>query len=318
MSLPSVDQLPAHLLDNTYGAELMAAFGATALYGIQCLQTFMYYNAYPKDPIRFKALVAWIWVMATVHEGLVLALEYDLLIVRFGDLAPLFEINKEATIQGIFTILISIPTQFFFLHRIYKLSGNKAIILPVFLVLCIILQLVTGLLYFSWTLSTHDLTDILSGVKRRTGVVYIVSAAFIDLVIAGSMVYLLRSAKVEGMSQTRRMITKLIVLSVNTGLWTALLAVFCAMALIVYPTTFIFIGLYLPISSLYANTLLANLNVRQYVRGTHDVLSLSVMVATPNTGVNTGTGDSSVHFGHQRSTRDDHVYSGGFRKFEET
>ena len=36
---------------------------------------------------------------------------------------------------------------------------------------------------------------------QETGVVYIVSAAFIDLAIAASMVYLLRLAKVEGMSQ---------------------------------------------------------------------------------------------------------------------
>ncbi|KAJ7573835.1 hypothetical protein C8J56DRAFT_1129362 [Mycena floridula] len=305
MALPSVNQLPLHLLDHTYGAELMAAFGATALYGIQCLQVFIYYNIYSNDAFYLKVLVAWTWVMATVHESLIISMEYSLLIRHFGDVAPIFVINREVITQAIFTILISIPTQLFFLNRIYKLSGNKAA-LPIFLIICMILQLGKA----SFSTKGHSESEMkmqglawctsVGGEPNTIGVVYIVSAAFIDVSIAASMVYLLRSAQVHGMSQTRRMITRLIFFSVNTGIWTALLAVFCAMAMIVYPTTYIFIALYLPISSVYANTLLANLNVREYVRGRPDIISLSRIVARGIQG--DSTGGNTLHFNHQNTS----------------
>ncbi|KAJ7665706.1 hypothetical protein B0H17DRAFT_1210827 [Mycena rosella] len=274
-------ELPPHLLDNTYGAELASSYAATALWGVHCLQTFLYFNIYTEDATILKVLVAWTWLADTVHQGLILSLEYSTLIKHFGDLGPIFEINKEVILQGFFTIAISVPVQLFFLHRIWRLSGDRAI-LPLFMVVCLVLETVTGITYFQWALrkSTKP-TDLLSGTKRATGITYLITAASVDVIIAMSMVFLLRATKVHGMTQTRRMVSRLIVYSVNTGLWTALLAVFCAMTMIAYPETFVFIGLYMPISALYCNTLLANLNIRQYVRGTgHDVISLGPTIAT--------------------------------------
>ncbi|KAJ7301862.1 hypothetical protein B0H14DRAFT_2756704 [Mycena olivaceomarginata] len=274
-------EIPPGLLDRTYGAELTSSYAAAVLWGIQCLQTFMYFNTYTDDPFILKILVVWTWLSDTVHQGLILSLEYSTLITHFGDLGPISQINKEVILQGFFTIFVSVPVQLFFLHRIWRLSGNK-IIVPLFLLACIVLETVAGITYFQWALQKNATpAAILVGTKRATGIVYLITAASIDVVIAISMVYLLWSAKVHGLTQTRRMVTRLIVYSVNTGIWTALLAVFCAMTMIAYPTTFVFIGLYMPISALYCNTLLANLNIRQYVRGRPDVISLS---AIPGSG----------------------------------
>ncbi|KAJ6618000.1 hypothetical protein B0H10DRAFT_1914071 [Mycena sp. CBHHK59/15] len=260
-------------------------------------------NRYPDDHWILKLLVIWTWLADTVHQGLILSLEYSTLVAHFGDLGPIFQINTEVILQGLFTIVVSVPIQLFFLHRIWRLSGNR-IIVPLFLVACIVLETATGITYFQWALQKGTTPSaILVGTKRATGVTYLVTTASIDVIIAICMVFLLRAAKVHGLTQsailsfflsplvhkldfnrTRRMVTRLIVYSVNTGLWTALLAVFCAMTMIAYPTTFVFIGLYMPISALYCNTLLANLNIRQYVRGLQDVISLSaVPTATATT-----------------------------------
>ncbi|KAJ7143394.1 hypothetical protein C8R43DRAFT_1015277 [Mycena crocata] len=241
----------------------------------------------------------------TVHQGLIFSLEYSTLIKHFGDLDPIFEINTEVILQGVFTIAISVPIQLFFLHRIWRLSGNKNI-LPLLLVVCLVLETVTGIIYFQWALRKNVTpVSLLAGTKRATGITYLITAASVDVIIAISMVFLLRAAKVHGQSQTRRMVTRLIVYSVNTGLWTALLAVFCAMTMIAYPQTFVFIGLYMPISALYCNTLLANLNIRQYVRGIgQDVISLVPTATTLEFGAR-DTGGSAVPSDRTRSTRVD-------------
>ncbi|KAJ7156548.1 hypothetical protein C8R43DRAFT_998304 [Mycena crocata] len=276
-------ELPSSLLANTYGARLLASYGATGLYGVLCLQVFIYYNTYPKDRMSLKLLVLWIWVVNTVHQGMLLAYEYNLLIRRFGDIAPITKpyVDINVTTQAILNLLIAIPVQFFFLYRIYRLSGDK-LIFPIFLTTCVTGETVTGLFYYGRLLATQNVAVAISRSFRSTGTAHQVITAFVDLAISLSMVYLLRSARVAAMSQARRMLAHLIIYSVNTGLWTALLAISSAVTIIFYPTSFVYVALSLPISSLYANTLLANLNVREHVRGMYrDVLELSLKAPGP-------------------------------------
>jgi len=257
--------------------------------------SFMYYNTYTQDKKALKLLVLWVWTMDTVHQGMMLAYEYNLLILRFGDLGPIIKpyIDINVTVQSIFTILVSVPIQMFFVHRIYRLSDNK-VILPIFLIACVTLETITGLLYTGWLLSAHSVTALLSQAVRSIGTTYVVVVAFVDLAIAVTMVFLLQSARVTGMSQTQKIITHLIIYSVNTGLWTALLAISTAVTMIFYSTSFVYVALGLPLSSLYANTLLANLNVRQHVRGMHpDIVELS-LGGIPNTN-NNGTTLNFMH-----------------------
>ncbi|THU91039.1 hypothetical protein K435DRAFT_801536 [Dendrothele bispora CBS 962.96] len=210
--------------------------------------------------------------------------EYQTLIAHFGDTGPLFVINPELISSILFTVLVSVPTQIFFVYRIYILSQKK-IILPAFLVLCIIGETVIAILYVGFSLSPKTtIQDLLTAnnLVGRLGPTMMIIAAFIDVVIATSMVYFLRKTKVEALSNTQRIVLRLIIYSVNTGLWTAFLAIAVAVTTFTNGETFIPIGLYIPISALYCNTLLANLNIRQHVRkGLQDVITLSIM--TPHT-----------------------------------
>ncbi|KAK7045498.1 hypothetical protein VNI00_007751 [Paramarasmius palmivorus] len=58
--------------------------------------------------------------------------------------------------------------------------------------------------------------------------------------------------------------------------------------------TYIPVGLYIPISALYCNTLLANLNIRQHVRkGLGDVITLSAITPGVSVTAHGGTSDRS-------------------------
>ncbi|EEB92089.1 hypothetical protein MPER_09453, partial [Moniliophthora perniciosa FA553] len=196
---------------------------------------------------------------------------------------PLLEINQEVTLSILFTIFVSGPVQVFFVYRIYVLGGRN-IILPFILDFVQSSKTVENSdtfwneVFFGYTCAPDALpSDLASGSVRDICLASLILAAVIDVAIAVAMVYLLRRTKIEGMSQTQRMIARLTMYSVHTGLWTALLSIFVAVTLAAYPTTFIFIGLYVPISPLYCNTLLANLNLRQHVRsGMKDVITLSM------------------------------------------
>jgi len=87
-----------------------------------------------------------------------------------------------------------------------------------------------------------------------------------DISIAASLVYLLRGSR-SGFKQTQSMVNKLIMFSINTGLVTSICAIMAFVSVLAWPDTFLYIALYLLISRLYANSLLATLNARASLAG---------------------------------------------------
>ncbi|OSD07672.1 hypothetical protein PYCCODRAFT_1421618 [Trametes coccinea BRFM310] len=103
------------------------------------------------------------------------------------------------------------------------------------------------------------------------------SGTFVDIAIATAMVYHLhkqrRSTSVCPMRRSKKMIHRLIVLTVVTGLWTAIAALIDFVLVAAFPQGLLFCIVELPFSSLYVNSLLANLNARQFLRKTDVELS---------------------------------------------
>ncbi|KAJ2986247.1 hypothetical protein NUW54_g9847 [Trametes sanguinea] len=73
--------------------------------------------------------------------------------------------------------------------------------------------------------------------------------------------------------RSKKMIHRLIVLTVVTGLWTAIAALVDFVLVAAIPQGLLFCIVELPFSSLYVNSLLANLNARQFLRTTDVELS---------------------------------------------
>ncbi|KAJ7278511.1 hypothetical protein C8J57DRAFT_1222357 [Mycena rebaudengoi] len=111
------------------------------------------------------------------------------------------------------------------------------------------------------------------------------SAAVVDVLIAMSMVYLLLKAAPEPQThftRTRKLVFSLVLISVNSGAWTAILALLdliCPVLndsqMVAFPTAFTFCIFELPLCSLYMSTLLANLNARKWIN-TRDQKTISL------------------------------------------
>lgn len=106
--------------------------------------------------------------------------------------------------------------------------------------------------------------------KNLTGIAWstylsLGTATFVDVAIAASLCYLLATSR-TGFSSTDSFITKLVGYTISTGCLTSI----CSMAIIitsaVMPTNFIFIALQFLVTKLYANSFIAFLNARHYMK----------------------------------------------------
>ncbi|KIJ53117.1 hypothetical protein M422DRAFT_242229 [Sphaerobolus stellatus SS14] len=67
--------------------------------------------------------------------------------------------------------------------------------------------------------------------------------------------------------ETDRMLFRLTIVIINTGLWTAIFAILDLAMSAGFPGTFLFALFDQPLCSVYMNTFLGNLNARHYIKG---------------------------------------------------
>jgi hypothetical protein len=125
----------------------------------------------------------------------------------------------------------------------------------------------------------------------------LVLAAAVDVQIAIAMTFLLLRQRSAGFASTSHILQRLAMFAINTGFWTATFAVMSAIFTAVYRSNALSAVFSVPLSSVYCNTLLANLNARAYIRSeptTHTTSVGTELVAMPPpTSIDTKTKDLS-------------------------
>jgi len=177
--------------------------------------------------------------------------------------------------------IVGILVELFFARRVYKLSGNVILTL----IICI-------LSFIHFSLGVYFTVEylVLQEFAKLPSLIWVTtlglgSAAVADLLIASSMVFLLKRAR-TGIPRTDSIIATLIIYAINTGLTTSIVAVICVICFALMPTNFIWLSFFWIFGKLYANSLLANLNAREALRGSRTrqetvILPLSQMRSGP-------------------------------------
>ncbi|KAI9574189.1 hypothetical protein HD554DRAFT_5838 [Boletus coccyginus] len=251
-----------------YGPFFFATFISTGLYGTTCMQT------YPKDSLWMKSFVAALWALDTIHEALIVAGVYKYIMAGLANPAAIMDGEPELVVHLLLGTLVAVPAQGFFVYRIYVFSG-KNIVAPILWAIQAIYQIVASILYVAKSFTTVDgsihvvwstplddsfLTDIFTSMLAL--------AAAVDVLIAIALTFLLlRQQAANGFASTAHILQRLVMFAVNTGIWTATFAVLALILLRALPSTLLTMVFAVPLSSLYCNTLLANLNARAYIRG---------------------------------------------------
>ncbi|KAK0240665.1 hypothetical protein EDD85DRAFT_815805 [Armillaria nabsnona] len=273
------------------GIEVLSVLFTMGLWGISCLQIFLYFFNTQSDGRCIRCLVIWLWSMDTVHQGLIVSGVYK--VIRDNATASTGHICFEYLIQVLFTILVATPAQGFFAYRIWIFSDKSKLIIT-FLAPAILFQFVDGISEYgretflcrTWSpdpsfccvvfmIINLPATDELQFTSTSKGVAiaYFIDGAVVDLFIAVTVCLFLwrRYLRIGNTTkETRSMIHRLILFSINTGTWPAVIAIITLVMLMVYPTYYLYTGLYFFLSPVYCNTVLASINARSYIQSVND------------------------------------------------
>ncbi|KAG9313206.1 hypothetical protein JVU11DRAFT_6665 [Chiua virens] len=197
------------------------------------------------------------------------------------------------------TALVTLCIRGYFVYRIYLFVGNK-IVVPIIWVIPASVEFVTSILYISYALRTVNGEVQAVGLGAlgvnpflTVGTINLAVSAGVDILIAICMTFLLfRKRSRTRFASTVHLLQRLTVFAVNTGIWPASLALLTIILLHVFPTNIVNYLPYIPLCSVYCNTLLANLNARAYIAGREttqvidmDLFSISVSQASESTAV---------------------------------
>ncbi|KAI9454598.1 hypothetical protein HD554DRAFT_372794 [Boletus coccyginus] len=212
------------------GSLYFASVMSSGFYGVTCMQTFFYYVHYRNDPLRMKSFVAALWAFNTIHEALIIAGVYKYIMAGLANPASI--LNGIPELLLVFTGLVAVPTQGFFVYRIYIFNGRN-IFGPLIWVPLAIYQLVSTILYVTKGLYIADSSVHAVGLQVLNEPFFkdlasssLSVAVTVDVLIAVVLMFLLVRKRAEtGFSSTAHVLQRLTVFVVNAGIWTATFAI---------------------------------------------------------------------------------------------
>ncbi|KAJ6511115.1 hypothetical protein C8R45DRAFT_1089240 [Mycena sanguinolenta] len=257
-------------LQNTYGALLIGCFLSVAVWGISLVQTILYFMMYEKDPPQLKLMILFLIAIDTVNEILVLRSVWPALILHWGRVDILG--RSEGTVELIHHVwvaaIVAAVVQSYYTRRIYTCANFY------------VQRSTSHLSDSQWSEMAHSVSSVGLGpynflafkhaavssgkqTQQLTAVAISLRAtgAATDILIAGVMIYLLNQPR----TQIPGLLWRIIILSINSGAWTAILAVLDFIFIVAFPVDFTFCIFELPLCSLYLSTLLLNLNARKFI-----------------------------------------------------
>ncbi|KDQ22170.1 hypothetical protein PLEOSDRAFT_1109288 [Pleurotus ostreatus PC15] len=259
-----------------FGPMLIGVLFNTILYGILVVQSFIYYQTYKKDASWLRYFMLYLFIAETVNSALDIVMVYEPLILNFGKYScstvsvfylhtsPKPEISKATTFfpimlatDPIVTVLISTPIQIFVAWRIFIISRAKWLAG----LICIFAFISMGGGF--WTGIT---VTIIRRFDRKPelhwpALTWLLASAIADVIITASLALSLSRRK-TGISNTDDAVNRIIRLTIQTGLITAIFAALDVIFFLALPRTTINFIWDFALSKLYTNALLSTLNAR--------------------------------------------------------
>ncbi|KAF8991014.1 hypothetical protein BDQ17DRAFT_314794 [Cyathus striatus] len=252
-------------------------FGALfnhALYGILSTQVFFYSLTFPNDPKRNKILVYSVYLFETLQIFLATADTYYWLASGFGDVPRLDNTYISAFDTPIMCGIVSFVVQSWFCYRIWVLCDKRYVWWSGLIFLISATQACAAIAggarghiqgHFS---QAHDFIEIIY--------MWFIGSATADILIAGTMAYLLLQARAKDNSPLDGILIKLVTLVMETNALTASFALLSLTIFLAAPKTNWFICPILIIGKLYSNTLLVSFNNRSFLRVGKNPISMNI------------------------------------------
>ncbi|KAG1822493.1 uncharacterized protein BJ212DRAFT_806974 [Suillus subaureus] len=263
MASSTQDLIPHLQLANTFGALFIGVVLAAVLFGVTIVQVFIYFQTHSGTGITFyKLVVILLWILDALHLALIVHCVYFYLVINYANVSALKEVVWSSKLQQVVAVLSIVVGHLLYVHRIWTVSKGRSKVLPI--TMGIFVVLISGLgIAVIWCIyqEIRAATDMVK--TEWITYVYLGTVAFVDILIASSLCYLLATSR-TGFSRLDLFVTKLMIYIINTGCLTSM----CSMAVIilcaVMPNNYIFEAVDFLLIKLYVNSYIALLNARYY------------------------------------------------------
>ncbi|KAI6158170.1 hypothetical protein BKA82DRAFT_4067986 [Pisolithus tinctorius] len=283
-------------LTNTWGAAFIGGMVTLVLYGITTLQTYLYFMNYPNDDVPTKLFVVAIWALDTAHITLMCHALYYYLVSSYGVVTSLAYGVWSLFASVAVNLTIACAVQAFFTVKIFYLCRPRLrwlVTVPI---------IITVLLHLGFGLETVVLMFIKKQLSSLAQLTYYAVTPFgaalvvSDIFIAVALCFFLReNSSLTIFPRTKQLINILIIYAINRCLLTSLVAIAEVVLWWVNPENSWFMAVDFTIGKLYANSLLASLNSRNFVRRSRNSGDLDFFTSTirlsdlPESSGDTGT-----------------------------
>ncbi|KAK7049823.1 hypothetical protein VNI00_005253 [Paramarasmius palmivorus] len=246
------------------GPLLLAYFLIWFLYGILCVQLYLYYQAFPFDPKLLKAIVYLMYTLETIQIVLITYDGWDVFATHYGNLANFDDIHHIWFTGPVLSGIVSVLAQLFYANRIMTFSnGIGGRIVAGVVATIAIMQCCAAVVGGAQARHIGKLSEVPSKTYVATSV-WLAGAATCDILISGSMSWFLAQSGTI-FKETKDVIGRLIRLTIETGVITALFAVLDLSLFLAYPQHTYHVVPAFCLGKMYSNALLVVLNNRAHI-----------------------------------------------------
>lgn len=247
---------------NSFGAAFVGLIISTTLFGVTITQIWIYFWRYRnKDPKILQFFISFVTFMDALHTMTCAYAIYWYLIRNICNVESVEDSMWALNVQIILQIVVGASVKLHYAKQVYVMS--QGLICPILIVVLVVTGCTTGIFFTANQFSLNRFTSDHSLVWMT----YVLLGTIVlgDILVAASMCrYLYRMR--TGFVRADSVLIILMAYSINSGLLTGLLGVATTISFIVSPTSLIWLGLSWAMSKCYVNSLLARLNIREYLR----------------------------------------------------
>lgn len=256
--------MDAPTFENTFGSLLIGTFFATCLFGVVTLQAHHYFTRYTDDRTQMKLTVLSLWILDLAHT---IGTTHD---VYTHTIRPtttmdgpsiLPGVNVATLMGGLITMIVQVSLSiraYRALHRPWNLVGMLCGGLAVARCLTVIILVARLFSAKDYRQSIVDLGGLITGLLS--------SGAAIDVFIAVAMLYFLLMQRDTAFRSAQRLVDRLMLITIRSGLLTSITAVAVLVVFQVEPYTLAWLAVYTCLAKLYTITFLSGLNGREELR----------------------------------------------------
>ncbi|KAN0107049.1 hypothetical protein V8E52_010557 [Russula decolorans] len=231
-----------------------------ALYGVLCVQIYVYSYNFPDDKRALKLLTYFVFLLETAQTALTGADVHYWFINGFGNEEQLKDSHYAPIDIAIMHSIISLIVQEYFCYRIWTLNRRLSWF-------CVIIAIVA--VVQSVGAAWGGIVSVILGryaVSRTALYLWSLPSAVADILIAIAMTVLLRQATTVEGHFPNYILLRVVRLTIETNTLTASVAIASFVLYVAFPDNIYYTFTAGIIGKLYSNTLLVSLNNRIYFR----------------------------------------------------